>query len=180
MALLYDPGVFMPKSAAADGEMSWLMSWSTGPWHIHDIELGGTVYLIDAGPAQRMMWRTKVTHCFSVPYESSLDLANEIARRWGVNADISEMLPSGFGVGWRAEFVERLDRGPRAMPDWEPCEGDEDLDLKHFQLSEHMTESRRQCWSLEPEPEVWCTGRPPLGWFGPDDRVRFRAGSTHG
>ena len=170
MAYLYDPGRFMPKSADEVAEMSWLVSWPNGPWHMHDIEIGGTVYLVDAGPAQRILWRTEVTHCFSVPYESSLDLRHAITRRWAVDPDVSEVVPSGFAIGWRAKFVEQLDRGPIDMPDWEPSEGDDTLELTGRQQTEHMSRNFRRCWALGPEPEVWCTGRPPLGWFGPVDR----------
>lgn len=170
MSLLYDPGYFMPNSADDIASMSWLVSWSTGPFHVHDIEIGGTVYLIDAGPAQRIVWRTEVTHSFGVPYESSLDLRSAIATRWAIDADIHELVPSGYAIGWRAKFVERLDRGPIDLPGWEPSEGDDSLELTQFQQSEHATKNFRRCWALEPEPEVWCTGRPTLGWLGPDDR----------
>ena len=54
------------------------------------------------------------------------------------------------------------------------------LDLDGFQQSEHMTANFRRCWSLEPESEIWCTGRPALGWFGPDDRPGFTAWSIDG
>ena len=51
---------------------------SPGTWHVHDLEVGGTVLLVDSGPAQRIVWETRVTHSFAVPYESSLACLDEI------------------------------------------------------------------------------------------------------
>ena len=82
MALLYDPGHLMPADPSDFAAMSWLISWPDGPWHLHDVEVGGTVLLVDSGPAQRIVWETRVTHSFAVPYESVNDLAVEILRRW--------------------------------------------------------------------------------------------------
>jgi hypothetical protein len=165
MALLYDPGTRMPVASSDFPTMSWLISWEDGPWHVHDLEVGGTVLLVDSGPAQRIIWETRVTHSFAVPYESVGDLAVEIFRRWGLIVETPEMVPGGFGVGWRAECVARLDR--EAL-DVAPIAGDgEDFRLTGFQESEHMSDAFNATWAIGDQPEVFCTGRPSLGWFGP-------------
>ena len=69
MAFLYDPGDRMPELAADFESMSWLLSWGDGPWHLHDLEVGGTVLLVDVA-AQQIVWETRVTHMVAVPYES--------------------------------------------------------------------------------------------------------------
>ena len=46
MALLYDPGRYMPETAADFDGSSWMLTWDDGPWHVHDVEVGGTVYLV--------------------------------------------------------------------------------------------------------------------------------------
>ena len=165
MALLYDPGIRMPDQSSDFPAMSWLISWPDGPWHLHDLEVGGTVLLVDAGPAQRIVWETRVTHSFAVPYESVDDLAVEIFRRWGLVVETPEMVPGGFSFGWRAECVARLDRGPI---DGVPARDDgEDLRLTGFQQTEHMSDAFNKRWAIGEQPEVFCTGRPAIGWFGP-------------
>ena len=47
MALLHDPGIRMPAHPSDFRSMSWLISWPDGPWHVHDLEVGGTVLLVD-------------------------------------------------------------------------------------------------------------------------------------
>ncbi len=111
-----------------------------------------------------MVWETRVSHSFAVPYESVDDLAVEIFRRWGLVVETPEMVPGGFAIGWRAECVARLDR--------EPIDGvsgndGEDLGLTSFQQTEHMSDAFNKRWAIGDEPEVFCTGRPRLGWFGP-------------
>lgn len=165
MALLYDPGIRMPNDPSDFPAMSWLLSWDDGPWHVHNLEIGGTVLLVDSGPAQRIIWETRVTHSFAVPYESVDDLAVEIFRRWGLVVDTPEMVPGGFSVGWRAECVARLDREPL---DGAPESDDgEDLRLTGFQESEHMSDAFNRRWGIGEQPVVFCGGQPPLGWFGP-------------
>ncbi len=169
MAFLYDPGMYMPRSASDFDGRSWMISWPNGPWHLHDVEIGGTVLLVDAGPAQRIVWETRVTHTFSVPYEASSDLKGEILRRWGVDANVSKMVPGGFSIGWRAECVGRLDRGPVPIPDQLMPDEGEVLELTGHQQSAHASAAFRHRWGIGPEPEVTCTGRTPIGWFGPWD-----------
>ena len=111
MAYLYDPGLYMPATAGDFDGSSWMISWPDGPWHLHDVEVGGTVLLVDVD-AQRLVWETQVTHAFMVPYEANHDLRSEILRRWGLDANVSEMVPGGFAIGWRARAIRRLDRGP--------------------------------------------------------------------
>ncbi len=164
MALLHDPGIRMPAHESDFSETSWLISWPDGPWHVHDVEVGGTVLLVDAS-AQRIVWETRVTHSFAVPYESVGDLAVEILVRWGLFVDTSEMVPGGFAIGWRAEPVARLDRGP--IDGVMGVDG-EDLSLTGFRQTEHMSDAFNRRWSITDEPEVFCTGRPPMGWFGPN------------
>jgi hypothetical protein len=166
MAYLFDPGIYMPESEAGFESASWYISWPNGPWHLHDVEIGGTVLLVDAGPAQRIIWETKVTHAFMVPYESSRDLENEIRRRWGLDANVSKMVTGGFAIGWRAEPVRRLGREPVPNVRVLPADGDV-LDLDGAQQSAHMSAAFAERWGLEAEPEVFCSGRPALGWFGP-------------
>jgi hypothetical protein len=60
MALLYDPGTFMPTTDF--DQSSWMLTWRDGPWHLHDIELGSTAHL-RAGSTQRIVWETRVTQC---------------------------------------------------------------------------------------------------------------------
>ncbi len=164
MALLHDPGIRMPAHESDFSETSWLISWPDGPWHVHDVEVGGTVLLVDAS-SQRIVWETRVTHSFAVPYESVDDLAVEILRRWGLVVEVPEMVPGGFAIGWRAEPVARLDRGP--IDGVMGVDG-EDLSLTGFQQTEHMSDAFNRRWSIGDEPEVFCTGRPPMGWFGPN------------
>ena len=167
MALLYDPGSFMPSSAADFDETSWMLTWTDGPWHLHDIEPGGTVYLVRAGATQRIIWETRVTHSFAVPYEAVGDLATEVFIRWGLIIQTPNMTPGGFCIGWRAEPITRLDRGPRRLPEHLVPDADETLDLDGFQQSAHMPSAFHHRWGLPPDPDVMCTGRPPMGWFGP-------------
>ena len=133
MALLYDPGTYMPESAADFAASSWMLTWHDGPWHLHDVEVGGTVYLVRAGSTQPIVW---------------------------------QMAPDGFCIGWRAEPVARFDRGPQPLAEhMTPEEGDV-LDLDGFQRSPHMSTAFHHRWGLPPDPDVVCTGRPPMGWFG--------------
>ena len=60
----------MPKSTTDFDNASWMLTWGDGPWHLHDVELGGTVYLVRAGSTQRIVWETRVTLAFGVPYEA--------------------------------------------------------------------------------------------------------------
>ena len=168
MALLYDPGTFMPHSTADFDEASWMLTWSDGPWHLHDVELGGTVYLVRAGSTQRIVWETRVTQAFGVPYEAVGDLANEVLIRWGLIIETPQMAPGGFCIGWRAEPVARLDRGPQPPPELIVPEEGEVLDLDGFQQSTHMSVPFHLGLFLPPDPDVVCTGRPPMGWFGPN------------
>lgn len=168
MALLYDPGTFMPKSTTDFEESSWMLTWRDGPWHLHDVEPGGTVYLVRAGATQRIVWETRVTHAFGVPYEAVDDLANEVFVRWGLIIQTPQMAPGGFCIGWRAEPVARLDRGPQPLPEDLITEDGDMLDLDGFQQSTHMSAAFHLRWGLPPDPDVMCTGRPPMGWFGPD------------
>ena len=72
MALLYDPGIFMPATHDDFSATSWLMGWSDGVWCLHDLEPGGTVYLVDVAH-QQIVWHTRVTASFAVPYEAVWD-----------------------------------------------------------------------------------------------------------
>jgi hypothetical protein len=168
MPLLYDPGEYMPTSIIDFDQMSWMLTWNDGPWHIHDLEPGGTVYLVRAGETQRIIWETRVTHSFGVPYEAVGDLAAEVRRRWGLRIQTPKMTPGGFCIGWRAEAVDRLEREPRTLPDWIIPADDDVLDLDGFQQSEHLSAAFNHRWGLPHEPDVACTGRPRIGWFGPD------------
>lgn len=74
--------------------------------------------------------------------------------------------PGGFCVGWRAEPVARLDRGPQQpAAQVAPQEGDV-LDLDGFQQSPHMSTAFHHRWGLPPDHDVVCSTRPPIGWFG--------------
>lgn len=95
MALLYDPGTFMPESTTDFDQSSWMLTWRDGPWHLHDIELGSTVYLVRAGSTQRIVWETRVTQAFGVPYEAIGDLANEVFLRWGLVIETPQMARAG-------------------------------------------------------------------------------------
>lgn len=167
MALLYDPGTFMPESTTDFDQSSWMLTWRDGPWHLHDIELGSTVYLVRAGSTQRVVWETRVTQAFGVPYEAIGDLANEVFLRWGLVIETPQMAQGGFCIGWRAEPIARLDRGPQPLPEHFVVNPDEALDLDGFQQSAHMSAAFRRQWGLPEDPDVFCTGRPPMGWFGP-------------
>lgn len=173
MALLYDPGTFMPTSLTEFSVASWMLTWNDGPWHLHDVEPGGTVYLVRAGTTQRIVWETRVTHSFGVPYESVGDLAGEVLRRWNLVIETPRMTPGGFCIGWQAEPVERLDRGPQPLPtDVVPAEDavpaeDDVLDLDGFQQSALMPDAFRRRWGLPPDPDVECDRRTHVGWFGP-------------
>lgn len=164
MALLYDPGTRMPTHQSGFPAMSWLISWPDGPWHLHDLEVGGTVLLVDT-TAQRIVWESRVTHAFAVPYESVDDLAVEILRRWGLVVETPEMVPGGFSIGWRAECVARLDREGLDVP---AVSSTDDLRLTGFDQSAHMSAAFNRRWAIGDDRDVFCTGRPPLGWFGPD------------
>ena len=118
MVLMYDPGKYMPQSTDDFREVSWMATWDTGPWHLHDVEPGGTVFLVRAGPTQEVVWKTRVTQSFGVPYEAVNDLANEVLRRWGLVIETPKMDPGGYCIGWRAEPIDRLDRGPYPLPDY--------------------------------------------------------------
>jgi hypothetical protein len=166
MALLYDPGTFMPRSENDFAESSWMLTWSDGPWHLHDVEPGGTVYLVRAGTEQRIVWQTRVTHCFLVPYEAVSDLAVEVRKRWGLVIQTPKMNPGGFCIGWRAEPLAHLDRGPVVPAAEFILSEDESLELTGFQQSEQMTYAFRRHWGLPAEPEVFCAGAK-LGWLGP-------------
>ena len=101
-----------------------------------------------------------------VPYEANDDLRSEIWRRWGLDANVSDMVPGGFAIGWRALAIRHLDRGPVPHVRFVPAD-DEILDLDGRQQSAHMSEAFLERWSLDPEPAVFCSGRPAIGWFGP-------------
>jgi hypothetical protein len=168
MALLYDPGTRTPDVPDDFQAMSWLISWPDGPWHLHDVEVGGTVLLVDSGPAQRIVWETRVTHSFAVPYESVNDLAVEIFGRWGLVVETPEMVPGGFSIGWRAECVERLDRSALGTLPAMGTDGSDELDLSGFQQSAHMSAAFNKRWGIDDEREVFCSSRPRMGWFGPN------------
>ena len=168
MVLLYDADGRMPDAPDDFPAMSWLISWPDGPWHVHDVEVGGTVLLVDSRPAQRIVWETRVTHSFAVPYESVNDLAAEIFQRWGLVVETPEMVHGVFSIGWRAECVARLDRDPLEMPASSPTDEADELDLRGFQQSAHMSPAFNKRWGIGDEPEVFCSGRPPMGWFGPN------------
>lgn len=166
MALLYDPGKYMPTEEDDFRWTSWMITWPDGPWHLHDLEIGGTVYLVSE-EAQRIVWETRVTQTFAVPYEAVNGLAAEVLIRWGLTIETPDMSPGGFCMGWRAEPIGRLDRRPAAIPDHLIAVDDETLGLDLFQQSAHMSDAFRRRWGLAQEPEVFCDGRPAIGWFGP-------------
>lgn len=166
MALLYDPGKYMPDSEEAFGCVSWMLTWSDGPWHLHDVQPGGTVYLIRAGSVQEIVWETRVTQTFGVPYEAVGDLANEVLVRWGLVIETPKMTPGGFCIGWRAAPVRRLDRGPQQLPaHLAPGDG-EVLNLTGFQETADMSAAFCHRWGLPVELDSMCSGRPFVGWFG--------------
>jgi len=174
MAFLYDPGIYMPATEHDFLGTSWMVTWPTGPWHLHDTEPGGTVYLVRAGVEQRIIWETRVTRSFAVPYESVDGLADEVQRRWGLRINTSKMDPYGFCIGWQAEPVARLDRLPlpveeRLRPDGET---DADLDLDGFQFSEWASPAFRARWQIADERATACTGRVTIGWTGGQPRLR--------
>ena len=35
MALLHDPGKFMPRTIADFDGASWMITWTDGPWHLY-------------------------------------------------------------------------------------------------------------------------------------------------
>ena len=167
MVLLYDPGRYMPESADDFSHTSWMLTWNDGPWHLHGVEPGGTVFLVRAGPAQEIVWETRVTQSFGVPYEAVNDLANEVLRRWGLVIETPKMNPGGYCIGWRAEPVARRDRGPLPLPEsLVPAEGDV-LDLDGFQQAAHMSEAFCRRWGIPTEDDSMCCGRPMMGWLGP-------------
>ena len=166
MALLYDPGSFMPRRPGDFLEMSWMITWPTGPWHLHDVMPGGTVYLVRAGDDQRIVWETTVTRSFAVPYEAIDDLATEVWLRWGLSIDTSAMNSGGFCIGWQAKPIARLDRGPLDVCEAASAAEAEALDLDGCQSTEWETPVFRRRWGLPIEDETLCTGRAPIGWFG--------------
>lgn len=163
MALLYNPGRFMPRREHDFLGASWLMGWPDGMWCMHDVQPGGTVYLVDV-ERQLIVWHTRVTHSFAVPYEAVDDLAAEVERRWGLDIEIGTLPGSGYCVGWRAELVERIDRTLASDP---LDTSGEDLRLDGFQLTNDASPLFTRRWDLTTEEPHWCTGIPRLGWFGP-------------
>ena len=170
MALLYDPGTFMPRHHDEFSWMSWMMTWPTGPWHLHDLMPGGTVYLVRAGSTQRIMWETTVVRSFAVPYEAVGSLAAEVWLRWGLTIDTRNMNAGGFCIGWQAEPVALLDRGPIESADSTTevasDRTSEVLDLDGFQQTDEMTPEFLRRWGLTHDDDAFCTGRSPIGWFG--------------
>lgn len=171
MPLLYDPGIFMPTREDDFPETSWMVTWPDGPWHLHDTDPGGTVYLVRAADVQRIVWETRVVRSFAVPYESVDSLAAEVMCRWGLAIQTDDMSPNGFCIGWQAEPVARLDRGPLPMTD--PASASADLegvvistDLDGFQFGLELTATFRTRWQLPDDDNILCGGREPIGWFG--------------
>lgn len=162
MALLYDPGHFMPRLEHEFSHASWMMGWPDGTWCLHDLEPGGTVYLVSTA-SQRIVWQTRVTQSFAVPYERVDDLRDEVLRRWGLRIDVGTLPTSGYCVGWRATPVARLDRTLAPDPLGTTSE---DLSLDGFQFTIDESPQFRRRWDLPAEEPHWCTGRPRLGWFG--------------
>ena len=113
-----------------------------------------------------------MTHSFAVPYEGIGDLAIEVLRRWGLVIETPDMSPGGFCIGWQAEPVARLDRGPVPPHEGRPIGDDDALDLDGFQQSTHMSDAFHERWGLPPDEDVFCTGRPSLGWFPRNDGNR--------
>jgi hypothetical protein len=156
----------MPDAEEAFDCTSWMLTWPDGPWHLHDVEPGGTVYLVRADSVQEIVWETRVTQTFGVPYEALGDLANEVLVRWGLVIETPSMTPGGFCIGWRAEPVQRLDRGPQQLPaHLAPGDG-EVLDLTGFQETDDMSAAFHHRWGLPVEPESMCSGPSFVGWFG--------------
>lgn len=168
MPLLYDPGIFMPTHEADFPATSWMITWPDGPWHLHDTEPGGTVYLVRAAGVQRIMWETRVIRSFAVPYESVDSLAAEVMRRWGLEIQTRNMSPNGFCIGWQAEPIARLDREP--LPVAAPTAGDHNgievlADLDGLQFGDELTPAFRSRWQLPDGHNTLCSGRAPIGWF---------------
>ena len=172
MALLYDPGIFMPAARTDFTSSSWLMGWSDGVWCLHDLEPDGTVYLVDT-KRQIIVWHTRVTASFAVPYEDVGALAGGGARRGGLGDDVGDLPRSGYCVGWRAEPLARLDRrlGPQRLAPLGTAATDAgsdphaDLRLDGFQLTTALSSEFLRRWGLDDDGAPWCTGRPRLGWF---------------
>lgn len=174
MALLYDPGTFMPTSFDAFEQASWMITWTDGPWHLHDLEIGGTVFLVRAGAEQCIEWETRVTQSFAVPYEGIDDLAAEVFHRWGLVIETPDMSPGGFCIGWRAEPVARPHRYALPLPEGTVPGDDDVLDLDGFQQSAYMSDAFHHRWDLPPEGEVFCTGiwERTGTTCGPDPKTR--------
>jgi hypothetical protein len=175
MALLYDPGRFMPTTEADFTGTSWFRTWPDGPYHLHDVEPGGTVYLVRADSEQRIVWETRVTRMVAVPYEALDGFADEVHRRWDISLESIDMQPGGFCIGWMAEPVARLDRTARELPDYmqRSLAPGETLDLDGWQFGGELTAAFRYRWGLpahDPSDEHFCTGRAPIGWFGDPPR----------
>lgn len=170
MALFYDPSRFMPSFDEDFEHMSWFRTWPNGPHHLHDVEPGGTVYLVRAGTEQRIVWETRVTRMVAVPYEALDGFADEVNRRWGITLLSIDMQPGGFCIGWMAEPVAYLDRGPRELPDYmtRTLAPGESLDLDGWQFGSDLSSAFRYRWGLagdDPSDDHLCTGRSPIGWF---------------
>lgn len=167
MALLYDPGLFMPIEADDFPEHSWLMGWTDGVHCLHDLTPGGTVYLVDVA-LQQIVWETRVTHSFAVPYEALGGLVAEVRLRWGLSIEPGTLPAGGYCVGWRAEPVARLDRTLAPEPDDALLEVlGEFPRLDGFQFAADLSPTFRRRWGVADEEPHWCDGRPRLGWFGP-------------
>jgi len=162
MALLYDPGGFMPTTPDAFEGASWMMGWNDSLWCMHDIRPGGTVYLVSVAQ-QRIVWETEVVASFAVPYEAVHDLALEVFLRWGLAIDTGTLPPSGYCVGWKA--APRTLRSSGLEPDPEDRSG-EDLALSGFQFTADASPLFMRRWGLRAEEPHWCTGQVEVGWFG--------------
>lgn len=53
------------------------------------------------------------------------------------------------------------------MPAGTPTDEADEFDLRGFQQSAHMSAAFNKRWGNVDEREVFCSGRPPMGWFGP-------------
>ena len=171
MALFYDSGRFMPSFDEDFEHTSWFRTWPNGPHHLHDVEPGGTVYLVRSGDEQRIMWETRVTRMVAVPYEALEGFADEAQRRWGIDLISVDMQPGGFCIGWMAEPVAYLNRAPRALPDplQHSLEPGESLALNGWQFGSDLSAAFRSRWGLpdnDPSDQHFCTGRSLIGWFG--------------
>lgn len=173
MALLYDPGEFMPRTERDFRTFSWVMAWPLGPVHVHDIRPGGTVLLVDS-TRQRIVWHTRVTQCHAVPYEASASLALETERRWGLLPDVTHLGDGGFAIGWRAEAVARLDL---SASDIEEVEGlTDDLALTGYQFLDEVGPFFRRHWGLDAvdgldADDGWCSWCwRSAGWSTPVPR----------